>query len=106
MIRYILIFGVSLIMMGVAKSQVDKPFDISKLPELRSNSRDITPVRKTNLHKRSDIRKNKAIVNTKRQELRKKRAMFQKQRMMQNRQRMLQRQKVMQQRQSQRGNRR
>ena len=81
---------------GWGYSQSKETIDISKLPDIRSNSRDIAPVRKTNFHKQAVNRNKKAIVNNKRQELRKKRAAFQKQKMIQNRKRMMNQKKMMQ----------
>jgi hypothetical protein len=86
--RLILIVGCLVLLSGLSFGQSNKDkLEKIKTIELRSNSRDITPVRKTNLHKPIDIRKNKAITNAKRQELRQKRAMYQQKRMIQNRKR-------------------
>lgn len=105
MIKYILIIGIILLSAGISIGQNEK-LDKIKAIELRSNSRDITPVRKTNMHNAVDVRQNKAITNTKRQEMRQKRAMYQKKRMMQNRKRTMQMQKMMRNKATMQRNRR
>ena len=95
MSRFILLFGCLIFLSGLSFGQLNKEkLNKIKTIELRSNSRDITPVRKTNLHTPIDVRKNNAIANSKRQELRQKRAMYQKKRLMQNRKRMQQMQQM------------
>lgn len=94
MIKYIISIGLFFFLVNASIGQTEK-MDKIKSIELRSNSRDITPVRKTNLHKPLDIRKNNAINNAKRQELRQKRAMYRQKKLMQNRKRMQQMQQMM-----------
>ncbi len=69
----------------------------NKLLEIRSNSRDITPIRRTNFHKPIDCRRNMAIRNNQRSELRNNRALQMKKRQMQNKKRQLQNKKRMMQ---------
>jgi len=83
----------------IAFSQTENrgKIDLSKLPELRSNSRDITPVRRSNLHKPATIQQNSSMDNSKRAEFRKKRSQFKSNKMMMNKQRLMQMRKQMQQ---------
>lgn len=72
--------------------------DLSKLPDIRSNSRDIVPVRRSNIHQSADFVKQKRTVdNSKRAEYRMKRAQFKNKKMMMNKQRLLKMQRMMQQ---------
>lgn len=93
--RLFLIFGGLILISSIsfAQTNTDKLKKIKSI-ELRSNSRDISPVRKTNLHKNVNVRQYKALTNAKRLELRQKRAQFQRQKLMQNRKRMMQLQRL------------
>lgn len=107
MMRIILVTGFIVFLTSFAFGQANKEkLDKIKAIELRSNSRDITPVRKTNLHRTVDIRKQKAINNAKRMELRKKRQQFQRQKLLQNRKRMMQLQRIKRKKATMRRNRR
>ena len=83
-----------------AFSQTGGPgkIDLSKLPDIRSNSRDIVPVRRSNIHQSTGFVKQKRTMdNSKRAEYRVKRAQFKNKKMMMNKQRLLKMQRMMQQ---------
>ena len=83
---------------GIQAQEVADPNTGNKLMAIRSNSRDIAPVRKTNLHEQHMHRKSFAIDKSKRNQLRKKRAIMQKKRMLMKKKHMMQQKRMMQNR--------
>lgn len=93
--KIILILSALIFSFLFSRGQSSTTIKKDKLLSIRSNSRDITPVRRTNLHARPAYRKLHAIGSEKRGQLRKKQAIMIKNRALQNKNRIMQQKQMM-----------